>query len=188
LAITREQKGEILQGYVDMLKQAQGLVVTEYRGMAMPNFNNVRKALRAIDGKYTVTKNTLLKIALKEVGFATPEDLLTGPVSIAIAYSDLGKLTKAMMDAAKTDDKIILKGGIMGQNVFRGAKELEILSTLPSLDGARASLIGTLQQPAIRLVSVLGQPGQGLAAILKAYSDKQNAGTEEGTAAEGTAA
>jgi len=177
LPITKDEKGVIIQGYVDMLRKAQGLIVTEYRGMGMKNFNVVRKALRAVDGSYTVTKNTLLKIALKETGFATPDDLLVGPVSIAVAYSDLSKLTKAVIEAARTDEKLILKGGIMGTNVFRGAKELEILSTLPTLDEARASLIGTLQQPAVRLVSVLGQPAQGLAAILKAYTDKQDEGT-----------
>jgi len=183
LPITKAQKGDIIQGYVDMLKRANGLVITEYRGMAMPNFNNVRKALRAVEGGYSVTKNTLIKIALKETGFAAPDDLFVGPVSIAVAYGDLSKLTKAVMDAAKTDDKLILKGGIMGQNVFRGVAGLEVLSTLPTLDEARASLIGTLQQPAVRLVSVLGQPAQGLAAILKAYTDKQTEGTNEEPAA-----
>jgi large subunit ribosomal protein L10 len=174
LAITKEQKGEILQGYLDMLQKAQGMVVTEYRGMSMKNFNAIRKTVRGIDARYTVTKNTLFKIALRETGFAAPDDLLVGPVSVAIAYADLGKLAKAMIDAAKTDDKLILKGGIMGDSVFRGDKELEILSTLPSLEQARASLIGTLQQPAVRLVSVLNQPAVGLAAILKAFTDKQN--------------
>jgi len=174
LAITKAQKGDILKGYVEMLNKAQGLIVTEYRGMGMPNFNTARKAFRAIDSRYTVTKNTLLKIALKEVGFAAPEDLLVGPVAVAIAYSDLARLTKTIMDAAKTDDKLILKGAIMGQTVFRGADQLTALSTMPTMDQARASLVGTLQQPASKLVGLLGQPAQGLAAILKAYSDKQS--------------
>ncbi|HVO42036.1 MAG TPA: 50S ribosomal protein L10 [Aggregatilineales bacterium] len=177
MAITRAQKGEILQNYVQMLEKAQGLIITEYRGMAMNNFNTVRKAMRTVEGRYTVTKNTLLKLALRETGFAVPEDLLIGPVSIAIAYSDLTKLTKTMLDAARTDEKLVLKGGIMGSIVFRGTNGLEVLSTLPTLEHARASLIGTLQQPEVRLVSVLNQPGQGLAAILKAYTDKQSEGT-----------
>jgi large subunit ribosomal protein L10 len=172
LAITKEQKGEILQGYIEMLAKAQGLVVSEYRGMTMSSFNNVRKALRGVNGSYTVTKNTLLKIALRENGFAAPDDLLLGPIAVAVAYIDVAKVAKTMLDAAKADEKLILKGAIMGKTVYQSA-QIEALSTMPTLEGARASLVGTLQQPASRFVGLLAQPAQGLAAILKAYSDKQ---------------
>jgi len=174
LAITKETKEEVLKGYIEMLKEAQGMVVTEYRGMTMANFNTTRTALRAINARFTVTKNTLFKIALNEVGFAVPEDLLVGPTAVAIAYRDLGGLTKAILNRAKEDEKLVPKGAIMGNTVFQ-AKQLEMLSTLPSLDQARASLVGSLQQPAARLVGLLQQPAQGLAALLKAYSDKSAA-------------
>jgi len=175
LAITREQKEEILKGYVESLNKAQGMILTEYRGMAMSNLNAIRNALRPIKGSFTITKNTLFKIALRETGFAVPEDLLVGPVAVAIAYGDLSGLTKAILARAKEDDKLILKGAIMGTTVFR-ADQLEALSTLPTLDQARATLVGTLQQPASRIVGLLSQPGQGFAAILKAYTDKQEQG------------
>jgi large subunit ribosomal protein L10 len=175
LAITREQKADILKGYVEMLGKAQGMVITEYRGMATKNFNATRAALRAVQGGYTVTKNTLFKIALRETGFAVPEDLFTGPTAVAIAYGELGPLTKAMLARKKEDDLLVLKGAILGQEVFR-AEQLVALSTLPTLEEARAIFIGTLQQPATRFVGLLVQPAQGLAAILKAYSDKVEGG------------
>ena len=178
MAITREQKEDILKGYVDLLRNAQGLIVTEYRGMSMKNFNNARKSLRAAKGSYTVTKNTLFKLALHDAGMAVPEELFEGPVAVAIAYGDLGGLTKAVLQAAKEDELLILKGAVMGQTVFR-ADQLEALSTLPNLEQARASLIGTLQQPASKFVGLLAQPGQGLAAILKAYTDKAEGGSSE---------
>ncbi len=175
MAITREQKAEILKGYLEMLGKAQGMVITEYRGMSMKNFNATRSALRAVQGGYTVTKNTLFKIALKETGFAVPEDLFKGPTAVAIAYGELGTLTKAVLARKKEDELLILKGAIMGQEVYR-AEQLEALSTLPTLEEARATFIGTLQQPASRFVGLLVQPAQGLAAILKAYTDKAEAG------------
>lgn len=178
MAITREQKEEILKGYLDLLRDAQGLIVTEYRGMGMKNFNNARKALRAAKGSYTVTKNTLFKIALHESGMAVPDELFVGPVAVAIAYGDLGALTKAVLQAAKEDELLILKGAVMGQSIFR-ADQLDALSTLPSLEQARASLIGTLQQPASKFIGLLTQPGQGLAALLKAYTDKAEGGQPE---------
>ena len=85
MATTREQKSDIINGYMEMLGKAQGMVITEYRGMQMKNFNATRAAMRAAKGGYTVTKNTLLKIALKETGFAVPEDLLKGPTAVAVA-------------------------------------------------------------------------------------------------------
>jgi len=181
LAITKAQKAGILQGYIDTLSKAKGMVITEYRGMGMANFNTLRGLLRPLKGNYTVTKNTLFSIALKETGFAVPEDMLVGPTAVAIAYEDLGGVTKAVMARAKEDELLILKGAIMGQTIFR-ADQLEVLSTLPSLDEARAILIGTLQQPASRLVGLFQQPAQGMAQLLQAYTDKQQGG-EEGEAA-----
>lgn len=182
MAITKELKAEILKGYLEMLGKAQGVVITDYRGMSMKNFSATRAALRATKGRYAVTKNTLFKIALHETGFAVPEDLFTGPTAVAVAYSDLGGLTKTMLARAREDELLVLKGAIMGQTVFR-ADQLEVLSTLPSLAEARAMLIGTLQQPASRIIGLLSQPAQGLAAILKAYTDEAHGGAAEGEAA-----
>jgi large subunit ribosomal protein L10 len=181
LAITRAEKGEILQSYVDMLNRAQGLVLTEYRGMSMKNFNALRAALRAVNGTYTVTKNTLFSIALRETGFPVPEDMLNGPTAVAVAFEDLGGVTKAILARQKDDELLVLKGALLRETVFR-ADQLEALSKLPSLEEARAMFIGTLLQPATLFVSLLSQPAQGLAGVLKAYTD------QAGENAEGAAA
>ena len=82
MAISKTDKENILKGYLEMLANAQGMVVTEYRGMGMKNLNTLRGLLRPIKGSYTITKNTLFKLALREVGFAVPEDNLV----LAIDY------------------------------------------------------------------------------------------------------
>lgn len=174
MAISKTDKENILKGYLEMLANAQGMVVTEYRGMGMKNLNAIRGVLRPIKGSYTVTKNTLFKLALRETGFAVPEDLLVGPTAVAIAYGDLSGLTKAVMARAKEDELLVLKGAIMGQTVFQ-AHQLEALSTLPTLDEARAGLIGLLQAPASQIVGILAQPAQQIANVLKAYNDKNAA-------------
>jgi large subunit ribosomal protein L10 len=171
LAITKEQKNEILAGYMEVLSRAKGLVVTEYRGLQMKNFNDTRKVLRAANASYTVTKNTLFKIALRESGMAAPDDLFAGPTAVGIAFGDLPSLTKVLLQRAKEDERIKLKGAVMGQSVFK-AEQLEMVSTMPTLDEARAGLIGTIIAPATSLLSLFAQPAQGLAAVLQAYSDK----------------
>jgi len=180
LATTKAEKGDILKSYLELLSRAQGLVFTEYRGMSMKNLNAIRAALRAAKGSYTITKNTLFKLALQETGFPVPEELLQGPTAVAVAFDNVGTLTKAVLARQKDDALLVLKGAIMGQTVFT-ADQLESLSTLPTLDEARSSFIGTLQQPASLLVGLLSQPGQGLAGVLKAYTDK--AGENPGEAA-----
>jgi large subunit ribosomal protein L10 len=176
LAITREKKAQILENYREILKRANGMIITEYRGMSVKNISASRKVARDAKGSYNVTKITLFKIALQENGFAVPEDLLKGPTAVAISYGDLSGLTKVVLQRAKEDELLVLKGAIMGQEVFRGKEQLEALSTMPTLDEARASLIGTLQQPAARIIGLMAQPGQQLAMLLKAFTDKESGG------------
>ncbi len=171
MAITKEDKDKILAGYVELLSRAQGLVITEYRGMAMKNFNETRKVLRGANASYTVTKNTLFKLALEQSGMAVPEDLLVGPTAVGVAFGDLPSLTKVMIQRAKEDERLKLKGAIMGLTTFK-AEQLDMVATMPTLDEARAGLIGTIVAPATSLIGLLTQPAQGLAAILQAYADK----------------
>ena len=176
MALTKETKNEILAGYLKVLEHANGLVITEYRGMRMKQFNETRKIMRANNAAYMVTKNTLFKIALREVGMAAPDELLNGPVAVGIAFGDLPGLTKVMLQRAKEDELLKPKGAIMGQTVFT-QQQLEMVSTMPTLDEARAGLIGTLIAPATSLLSLLEQPATQLLALLQAYADKDKSDT-----------
>jgi large subunit ribosomal protein L10 len=183
LAISKEKKAAIYQSYLTALGQAKGLIITEYRGFKMANFNTTRAELRKVKAAYRITKNTIFLRALKETGFAVPEDLFTGPTAVVLAFGDLSTATKTVLQRGKEDDKLVIKGAIMAQTVFRGKDGVEVLSTLPTLDEARATLIGTLLQPASQLVSLFNQPAQGMAQLLKAYSDKLEGGDATGDAA-----
>lgn len=174
MAITREKKDSMYAIYIEFLQKAQGMIITEYRGMTMKNISAVRQILRPIDSSYNVVKTTIFSKALAQTGFAVPDDLLVGPVAVAVAYSDVSKVAKAML-AIKDQPLLVLKGAIMGEQVFR-AEQLEALSTMPTLEEARATLIGTLQSPATGLLALLNTPAQNLAMVLKAYTDKQQGG------------
>jgi len=166
LAINKAKKEAIYNAYLDVLRRTQGMVITEYRGMSMKDLSVVRKALRAVDGSYAVVKNTIFKIALRQTGFAAPDDLFAGPVAV----------TKTML-SIKDQPLLVLKGAVMGQSVFR-ADQLEALATMPTLEEARATLIGTLQSPATSFLALIGTPAQNLAQVLKAYSDKLQGGSD----------
>lgn len=169
MAITREHKENIVTEYSNLIDNLSGLVVTEYRGMKMDELADIRKALRDVGATYFVTKNRLLKLALKEAGLPVPDDLLSGPVAVGFTQKDLPAMIKVFLNKAKDRDKLILKGAIVGNSVFN-EKDLKTLSELPTLDEIRAQLLGMLLQPAQQLLAVLGTPAQDLVSVLEAGS------------------
>jgi large subunit ribosomal protein L10 len=185
LAITKQRKQELIQEYVQMLQQAKGLVVTEYRGMTMKQLDDMRRKLREINSGFTITKNTLFKIALQEVGMAVPEDLFVGPVAVAVAFGDLSKTIQAVLDYAKDSEVFVAKGGVIGARSFP-AEQLEAISKLPPLNVLRAQLIGMTTMPLTQFLGLLEEPGRqvvgviqaatdGIANVLAAYSQKEAA-------------
>lgn len=170
LAINKKRKEELVAQYVEMLQNARGVVITEYRGMTMPQLDELRNNLREKNASLTVTKNTLLKIALDEVGMAVPDDLLTGPVAAVFAYEDLPATIKTVLEYAKTNDIFVTKGGILGTTVVSEA-QLGPISELPPLDTLRAELIGLTTMPLQSFLALLEEPGRQVVGVIRAASD-----------------
>jgi large subunit ribosomal protein L10 len=171
LPITKERRAELVAEYIDTLQKCQGLVISEYRGLTMPKFNKVRLKLREANAEYVVAKNTLLKIALNEVGMAVPEQLLVGPVAVGFAFGDLSSTVKALLDVSKDEELLLLKGAIAQTNIYQ-QNQLKMLSELPTMDQLRASLIGMITQPAATLISLLVTPQRDVVSVIAAYVDK----------------
>ena len=167
LAISREQKEELVARYTDILGGSDGFIVTEYRGMKISAFHEIRAALREYNASYIVTKNRLLKIALDNLGMPVPDELLSGPVAVGFARGDMPGMVKALLAKKKDMEKLILKGGLIGQTVV-GEDDLKTISELPTLDELRAQLAGLMVQPAQGLVNVLNAPPQNLVNVLNA--------------------
>jgi len=179
LPITKEKKNTMYADYLQLMDGVPGLIITEYRGMQMKNITAVRALLRPVGASYNVVKTSIFKKILAHYGFPVPDDLLAGPVAVAVPKTDLAKTAKVLLDI-KDQPLLVLKGAIMGETVFK-AEQIEALSKMPTLDEARAALLATLATPATGLVTVLAQPAIDLALVLQAYSDKQRDG--EGSAA-----
>jgi large subunit ribosomal protein L10 len=167
MAITRERKEDLVAHYTDVLQDADGFIVTEYRGLQIGAFNAIRSVLREQDATYMVAKNRLLKIALNNVGLPVPDRLLTGPVAVAVSHGNLPGMVKVLLDKKKEMELLILKGGVVGQQVLAEG-DLKMISELPSQDQIRAQLLGLLVQPAQSLLAVLNAPPQQLVGVLDA--------------------
>lgn len=182
MPISRARKEDMVATYVEMLQRSQGIVITEYRGLNMPLFNEIRKKMREVGSSYNVTKNTLFRIALNEVGMAVPDDLLLGPVAVGFAYENFPGTIKALLDVAKDAELLILKGAIAQTDVYREG-QLKTLSELPSLDELRATLAGMVVQPAAQLISLLVAPQRDVVSVIAAYVDKHTEDEDDADAA-----
>lgn len=167
MAITREKKGEIIDGYVERLRRSQAVIVTEYRGLTVKQLEALRRELRGCESEMVVTKNTLAARALTEVGMAAPESLLKGPVAVTFCFGELAAPAKTLNKWAKDTKVLAVRGGIIGQSAFDEAG-VQSLTELPSREQLRAQVVGALQSPLAGLVNVLAGPVRGFLNVLNA--------------------
>jgi large subunit ribosomal protein L10 len=169
LAITKERKEELVASYTTQLTQTDGFIVTEYRGLTVDKLDDLRNKLRAASGSYTVTKNTLFSISLKQNGWPVPSDLFVGPTAVAFGNGNLPGVAKVVQAFQKDNaDLFIVKGGVISGSVF-AAKDLEAISSLPTLDELHAQLAGLIVQPAASLAGLLNAATSQVVNVLQAY-------------------
>ncbi len=152
---TKAQKQAIVTDLTERVSKAKSMVFTDYQGMTMSQMQTLRQGLDEVSAQFSITKNNLLKIALKDNGFKVDDDaVFSGPVATLFAYGDeiapIKALTKALKDAGvgKT------KAGFLAQE-FLTSKQVNQLAELPSKDELRAKVVGALGSPLYGIVGVL---------------------------------
>jgi len=171
LAISKQRKDELVTQYVKWANQSQALIVTEYLGMSMKQVDELRTKVRDAGGEFHIIKNTLGEVAFKQAGLSLPPKLLEGSSAVVFAFRDAPAMAKVIKDYAKTSEFLKVKGGYLEKSPMSAA-EVVSLADLPPLPVLRAQLLGTLLAPASKLVRTLAEPARQLAAVIKAYADK----------------
>lgn len=171
MAVSKERKEEVLATYADWLKKSQAVIVVEYTGAKMKDLDNIRAKIRESGGEFHVLKNTLARRAFADGGMSLPADFLVKSTAVSFAFSDPAATAKALNDATKGNEFVKVKGGFMSGQVLN-ASQVKALADLPPLPVMRAQLLGVLQAPAGKLVRTLAEPARGLAAVIKAFSEK----------------
>jgi large subunit ribosomal protein L10 len=174
LAISKQRKDELVAFYTEQLGRSQALIVTEYLGLKMKQIDELRSKVREAGGEFHIVKNTLGQVAFETAGFPQPEDLLKGSTAIVFAYQDAPGMAKIIADYAKTSEFVKVKGGYLGKSRMN-ATDVKSLAELPPLPVMRSQLLGVLSAPAGKLVRTLAEPARQVAAVLKAYADKDAA-------------
>ncbi len=172
LALTRERKQALVAQYEALLGDSQAVVITTYVGLNVPQIEELRNAVREAGGRFMVAKNTLLKRAFEAAGYPVPEEALSGSTAIAFALEDPPAVAKAIVDFAKGHEPVEIKVGFLEKQMMT-ADEVKALAALPPLPVMRAQLLGTIMAPASQLARLLAEPGRQVAAVLKAYSEKE---------------
>lgn len=166
------QKKEVVATLKEEFSSAQSLVVVHYKGMTVAEITDLRKKIREAQAGFLVTKNSLARLALEDSKFSGVSDFFKGPTAVAYS-SDPVTASKVIVDYAKSNDKLIILGGGLENEVI-DPKVVNNLSKLPSLDELRAKIISVVQTPATRIAGVLQAPGGQVARVLGAYASKDN--------------
>jgi large subunit ribosomal protein L10 len=165
---------ETVKSLSKKFKSMKGMILTQYHGLTVEELSELRSKLRAFNSEYTVVKNTLRDIALKEAGIDNAGSNFSGPIALVIENGDIVSPAKALMDFAKTHTKLKVKAGYL-EGKFVDAAVVDQLSNLPSREVLIAKMLGGMNAPISGFVNVLAANIRGLVTVLDAISKKQAA-------------
>src|SRR4029079_17913646 len=126
----RPEKVAVVDEVRAKLDAADAAVLTEYRGLDVSAMAELRRALRDAGGSYKIYKNTLVRFAARDLGLEI-EDLLTGPTAIAFVDGDAVNVAKALRDFAKTNEHLVVKGGVLGDKLLTAAEAKALADVAP---------------------------------------------------------
>ncbi len=169
----RSQKADAVAQLSEVFAQSGVVVVTRNLGLTVDQSTELRTKMREAGATYKVAKNRLAKLALKDTDYTGLDEFLTGPT--ALGYSeDPVAAAKAVVEFAKTTDKIEILGGSMGAQKLDEAG-VRALASLPSLDELRGTIVGIVNAPATKVAQVVNAPAAKLARVFGAYGAKEAA-------------
>jgi large subunit ribosomal protein L10 len=172
----RPEKKQIVGDLSKQVGASPYVLLTEYTGLSVAQFADLRRRLLAVSAECHVVKNTLLRRALEAAGLPSGNGSLTGMTAIVVGSgrADISAAAKVLKQFNKETQKPKFKLGVLGKQLLR-SEDVIALADLPTLNELRAQLVGLLQTPATRIAVVLGAPASQIARVLKAHADKQGA-------------
>ena len=151
-----ELKQPIVQEIAESIKDAQTLVVVDYRGLTVAQDTELRKALREAGVTYKVYKNTLVKRAIAGTEFESLSDSLEGPNAFAISTTDATAPARVLAEFAKKAPKLEIKAGVV-EGTFYDENGMKAIADIPSRDVLLGRLFGSMQSPITNMARVLKQ-------------------------------
>ena len=151
-----EEKKPVVAEIAEAVKDAQGAVLVDYRGLTVEQDTILRKQLREANVTYKVYKNTMMNLAFKGTDYESLLPILKGPSAIAISNDDATAPARVLAKFAKTAPALEIKGGVVEGN-FYDANGISALANVPGRDELLSKLLGSLQSPITNMARVLNQ-------------------------------
>ena len=180
----KEDKERVVAELTERLRTTETLLVADYRGLTMPQIDELRTKLLEHGARFAVVKNTLTRRAAETVGNDALLALLDGPTAIAFLESDGDPVAvaKALVDAARDTRVLVVRGGMLeGRPVEPG--EIESLAKLPPVDILRGQVLGAVTAPVTAIVGLFTAPLQDLYGLLDARIEQLGGEQPEAEAA-----
>lgn len=169
---TLSHKQEVIAEIKEAIENSQSISIVEYRGLNVSQVSDLRKKFRENGVNYKVYKNTLVNIALKELGYEGYEQYLTGPNGFVFSNDDMIQGPKISVDFAKENEKFVIKAGIIDGEVV-DEEGVKALAKLPTREVLIAQVLGGLNAPIAGFANVLQGTIRKLVYALNAVKEKQ---------------
>ena len=168
--MNKEQKKNYISDISAKFENSEAILVTHYQGLTMTQLDELRSQMRKHGIKFQITKNRITKIALEKTKCKDLSNLFTGPTAVAFS-SDAIISARILSKFAKDNENLKLLGGIMGEEVLDQAG-VQNVANLPTLDEARAKIVGILATPASKFVSILLARSEKMSNLAPENSEK----------------
>ena len=164
----RTDKERVVAELAERLRQAETLLIADYRGLTHKELDEVRTELLKSGARFSVVKNSLTKRAAAEAGVDALDEFLEGPTAIAfVSDGDMVAVAKTLADTAQRTRRMSLKGGILQGRPIDAAGVRE-LATLPPADVLRGQLLGAIVGPVSAIVNIFAAPLRDFVGVLDA--------------------
>ena len=168
--MNKEQKKMYISEMTAQFENSNSVLVTHYQGLTMPQLDELRAQMRDHGIQFKITKNRITKLALEKTKCKELSNLFTGPTAVAFS-SDAIISARILSKFSKDNENLKLLGGIMGEEVLDQAG-VQNVANLPTLNEARANIVGILAAPASKFVSILLARSEKMSTLTPEISEK----------------
>ena len=168
--MNKDQKKNYISEMSAQFDKSEAVIVTHYQGLTVSQLDDLRNRMREHGIKFKITKNRITKLALEKTKMKDISNLFSGPTAVAIS-EDAITSAKILTKFSKENENLKILGGIMGSDVL-DVVGVQNVATLPTLDEARAKIVGILRSPAQKIASILLAPASKIAILALEKSKK----------------
>ena len=168
--MSKEKKKVYIDDMKNQFDKSEAVIVAHYQGLTVSQLDELRAKMREHGIIFKITKNRITKLALEQTRCKELKDLFKGPTAVALSQDAITS-AKILTKFSKENENLKILGGIMGSDIL-DVMGVQNVATLPTLDEARAKIVGILRSPAQKLASILLAPGSKIAILALETSKK----------------